>query len=110
MNETLNILQQHLNQYTLLELQDAFDFAENAGYVSDEELGNNPGEAIAFIDGYLQGLKESKFHQKEIVQLTKEEASQLFENNFNCYADAETVEMAMTKEKFLEILKDKLWK
>ena len=38
------------------------------------------------------------------------EIRQIFKNNFDCYADAENVEMAMTEDRFLEVVKQALHK
>lgn len=41
----------------------------------------------------------------------EEELAQLFENNFDCYADAEDLNtMAMTKEKFIQVVSNRLEK
>lgn len=41
---------------------------------------------------------------------TKEELETIFENNFDCYADTtnDSVEMAMTKERYIEVLRELL--
>lgn len=59
--EILNILKDHC-EGTDEELQEAFDAAENAGYVSDG-YSNNPSELIAFINGYLYHKAESVFQK-----------------------------------------------
>jgi hypothetical protein len=59
--EHLEILRQHC-EGSDEDIQEASDAAENAGY-GDDGTSNNPGELIAFINGYLYHKAESDFQK-----------------------------------------------
>lgn len=51
-DETYNILSDFCNEKNRDELDEAFDAADNEGYVQDD-YSNNPTELISYIIGYL---------------------------------------------------------
>lgn len=53
-DETLEMLKRLTDYDSEEQLQEAFDAADNAGYV-DDEWSNSPSELVAYINGFIEG-------------------------------------------------------
>lgn len=82
----------------------------NTTYTANENCFLIDGEVCLFSDDKRKMLYSTdKFYEKYGVKLLPrdkfvkgEDAGQLFDNNFDCYAEGDGV-MAMTKEKFVDL-------
>lgn len=86
-------------QNKVMSAEEWYDSETEQGYVFMDMFDFATQYSDQILSQRIDELSEMKYSKNQIKELR-----QLFQNRFDCYADSDTVVMAMTEDKFIETI------